>query len=1088
MPLPRLARAGAAPHGVLAVLALALCAALLLASAAPAGAVTRKQASAKALAALGSRSADGPVVVFGLPKPLRRGTRVTQAGSEKTVAAARHGDAFFFYEDGAPGEPYPHPGRVVLVGAKRGEAKVSRTITRAPRVGGELPAFLTNKARYRSPKYRVFHRAAPPSEAPEPEPSIFAAPLTPDPLGEPTGDPNSPPKANRQSVTAKQGRPKAITLSGSDDDGDMLVFAITKQPDHGTLSGQPPEVVYTPAPGYLGQDDFSFKTSDDTAHSNTAKVSIQVVPVGQPPAVATSGGCTGYAERGPAVTVDGAVAVADPDDVALDSARVRITTGFAEGDDLVFTDQSGITGSYDDTTGVLTLAGTAPVVAYEAALRSVGYRNLAGGSPAATKDVEFTVNDAGSDSAPAVKQLCISNTGPNSRPVGETSEGAVVYTENDGPVPVDGAFTAIDTDSPDLSGATIRFTPSQASEEEELETTGPGAQTNGFVPAEDELAFADQNGITGAYDDTTGVLTLSGIASVADYEAAIRSVTYENASEDPSDAPRALRFQVTDSSGSTSSASGRGVLVIPVNDAPVVTSSEGSATATGEDPETVIDADLTALDVDDDELEGARVAIASGFADGDELAFEDAGGISGSYDGTTGVLTLTGTATVAAYEGALRTVEYRHDGNPSGARAIELRVSDGDLDSAPATRQVDVNDAPVLDATDAALTYTEGDGAVVVDPAVVATDADSATLTGATVQLTENFVLSDDSLAFTDGNGIAGFYDEESGILTLSGTASIADYEAALRSVTFENDSENPSAATRTVVFRVDDGAPAGNVSNPASRDVAVVPANDAPALTTTDGSVAYSEGDPATAVDTGVTVADVDDTELEGAQVRIAAGFQDGDELAFVNQAGITGSYDPGTGVLTLSGTAPVADYEAALRTIAFSGTSDDPVASKTIEFAVNDGDADSDAAVRSIAVTPVNDAPSVSTSSGSAAYTAGGATVAVDPVLSVEDADSASLTSARVRIADGFEAGDELFFVDQLGISGVYDTGTGVLTLSGAATVADYEAALRSIAYGTASASPATPKTVEFSVSDGELDSAGAGKPIELAPAPQQ
>ena len=90
----------------------------------------------------------------------------------------------------------------------------------------------------------------------------------------------------------------------------------------------------------------------------------------------------------------------------------------------------------------------------------------------------------------------------------------------------------------------------------------------------------------------------------------------------------------------------------------------------------MIDADLTALDVDDDELEGARVAIASGFADGDELAFEDAGGISGSYDGTTGVLTLTGTATVAAYEGALRTVEYRHDGNPSGARAIELSVSD----------------------------------------------------------------------------------------------------------------------------------------------------------------------------------------------------------------------------------------------------------------------------------------------------------------------------------------------------------------------------------------------------------------------------
>src|SRR3712207_9024923 len=41
---------------------------------------------------------------------------------------------------------------------------------------------------------------------------------------------------------------------------------------HGTLSGQPPEVVYTPDPGYLGNDLFAFKTSDDKAQSNTGNV------------------------------------------------------------------------------------------------------------------------------------------------------------------------------------------------------------------------------------------------------------------------------------------------------------------------------------------------------------------------------------------------------------------------------------------------------------------------------------------------------------------------------------------------------------------------------------------------------------------------------------------------------------------------------------------------------------------------------------------------------------------------------------------------------------------------------------------------
>ena len=53
---------------------------------------------------------------------------------------------------------------------------------------------------------------------------------------------------------------------------------------------------------------------------------------------------------------------------------------------------------------------------------------------------------------------------------------------------------------------------------------------------EDILDFTDQLGITGAWDPGTGVLTLSGSASVGDYQTALRSVTYDNSSEDPSTA------------------------------------------------------------------------------------------------------------------------------------------------------------------------------------------------------------------------------------------------------------------------------------------------------------------------------------------------------------------------------------------------------------------------------------------------------------------------------------------------------------------------------------------------------------------------
>ena len=75
---------------------------------------------------------------------------------------------------------------------------------------------------------------------------------------------------------------------------------------------------------------------------------------------------------------------------------------------------------------------------------------------------------------------------------------------------------------------------------------------------------------------------------------------------------------------------------------------------------------------------------------------------------------------------------------------------------------------------------------------------------------------------------------------------------------------------------------------------------------------------------------------------------------------------------------------------------------------------------------------------------------------------------------------SGDGLGFVDQNGISGSYNAATGVLTLSGAATVAQYESALRSITYSTTNANPATGagnsnRVIEFAASDGGLTSVG-------------
>lgn len=55
-----------------------------------------------------------------------------------------------------------------------------------------------------------------------------------------------------------------------------LNFSIVTQPMHGTLSGTPPYMTYTPSDGYLGTDWFTFKANDGQYDSNIATVDILV--------------------------------------------------------------------------------------------------------------------------------------------------------------------------------------------------------------------------------------------------------------------------------------------------------------------------------------------------------------------------------------------------------------------------------------------------------------------------------------------------------------------------------------------------------------------------------------------------------------------------------------------------------------------------------------------------------------------------------------------------------------------------------------------------------------------------------------------
>jgi hypothetical protein len=1106
MPL-RPTRVGLAPRSVLAVLVLTLCSALLLAAADPASAVTRKQAAKKALKSLGSAQGSGSVIVFGLSDPVRPGSRVTQSGSSKTVGKVGRERAFFFYEDSGPYLPYPHRGRVALVGSKSGKVKLSKTLRWAPLVNGKLPVFLKSRKRYESPEYRVFHRSS--NAEPEaqgndpfaPDVSLAAAPA------------NQSPTANSQTVTVKQNSPKRITLTGSDPDGDLLVFEVTKdpnQPNQGTLSGQPPDLTYTPNFGRLGPDHFFFRVTDgESLPSKEAKVTINIVPRGIPSTVMTSLGCTAYTEQAPAVAVDGQVAVTDPDDAVLQGAQVRVATSFERGDDLLFTDQNGISGSYDDINGVLTLVGDSSVANYQAALRSVRYRNLSSGSPAASKGIEFMVDDAGGFSAPAVKQVCITtgDPGSNDKPTGESSEGAVSYVENDGPVQSDAGFVVGDPDSANLSGATVKFIPvtSQAGgggepgNPDEGGPSGdpvPGETIVSFDPVQDELAFTAQNGITGNYDDDTGVLTLTGTSSLENYEAAIRSVTYENVSDDPTTDPRRLEFQVTDNFGATSTPSRRDIFITAVNDAPVVTMSDGPTDYTENDPPTAVDASLTVGDADNerpplDDMEGAVVQATAGWSESeDSLTFTEQGGITGAYDDGTGTITFSGTASVADYQDVLRSVQYENSSeNPSSAtRTFKFTVNDGEADSADTTKDVTVtpvNDAPVATTTGGDTAYTENATAVTVDGGVTVADVDDTNIESATVQISSGFQSGDD-LVFVDQNGISGVYNTGTGVLSLTGSASLAIYETALGSIRFRSTNDDP-VTSKTVEFVVDDGDLS---SAAATKSIAVTPVNDPPVLDATDTALAYTEGDGAVPIDDAISVTDPDSDTLSGATITVSSGFDGAqDQLAFTSPNGIEGSLDESGDTMTLTGIASVADYEAAIRAVTFENTSQNPTTdTRTVTFKTNDGELDAAPDTREIAVTAVNDAPVVTTTDGPTQYTVGDPAVVIDSGVAVDDVDDANIESAQVVIAaDDFETGDQLEWDEPDGSPIAVNPTTNGLSLTGSATVAEYQAALAQVRYNRiGEGTPSSPKTVEFTVSDGDLDSAVATKELDITTPP--
>jgi hypothetical protein len=489
-------------------------------------------------------------------------------------------------------------------------------------------------------------------------------------------------------------------------------------------------------------------------------------------------------------------------------------------------------------------------------------------------------------------------------------------------------------------------------------------------------------------------------------------------------------------------------------------------------------------------LQNATVTVAAGYLNTqDVLGFTDQNGIVGTFNAANGVLSLAGNATVTDYQTALRNVTYENTSdNPSTqSRSMTFVVNDGEANSNTVSKAINViavND-PCMLAASSGNTLIPENTPLSIDPGITVNDPDSQ-IQSATITITPvTYVDDQDVLGFSNQNGISGVFNNVTGVLTLTGNASASDYQTALRSVTYENISDDPNTQLRDIEFLVNDGSVN---SNTVSKAVGVVAVNDPPVILGSGGITAATENVPVE-IDPNLTLSDVDNTQLQSATIAITPDTyrSNQDELYFTNQNGISGNFNTATGVLTLNGPANLASYQLALRNVFYQNIQDIPdTASRSITFTVNDGIENSNTASQSLTVTAVNDPPVINVSSGATSYTIGGsAPVLVDSKLNVDDPDSLFLQSATVSITPETYVTDQdvLDFVNQNGISGIFNMTAGVIDLIGSSSVSNYQTALRSITYkNTAKKAVLKDRIIMLTTNDGFLDSVGVTKMLSL------
>ena len=361
----------------------------------------------------------------------------------------------------------------------------------------------------------------------------------------------------------------------------------------------------------------------------------------------------------------------------------------------------------------------------------------------------------------------------------------------------------------------------------------------------------------------------------------------------------------------------------------------------------------------------------------------------------------TGSYTLAEIQG----MQFAPNANESGISFFSFNVQDdggtgnGGSDILGQSVLITVNaenDAPILTTSGGATSYSEQNTAVVIDADIALVDPDGfdgvdpSNQYTAVIQIAGNYEAVD-TLGFTNTANIQGVLTGDMLTLSVIGgqTATVADFQAALRSVTYYNGSDTPSELDRTISFSFDDGVDSSNI---ATKVVHVNAVNDSPTIATNTGAT-FDEGSIGNIITTAMlNEGDPDDS---------------GAGLIYT----LTGDVGNGTlrlngSVLNTSDTFTQADIDAGIVTYDHDGSN---TTGDSFDFSMTDGGENGSIPATgtfSLTITPVDDdAPVVVNNTGSTVAEGGTDTLITAELLFTDSEQTA--TSVTYTVTGGLANG---------------------------------------------------------------------------------